>query len=198
VDCRVWNRRCDERSALASVDSVHERGDGAGPGSGRGSSPHPEVVRDTSDSPFDEADYRRRRPELRVGDQFRLDEFNDLTARLERAAPRREDVLHPFHVRPVRQKEEVGIASSEHVDRRLVGTSGLAALVRQEAEGWKPPCERPRDWIDVALRNVTEPPHTGAATRLGVASAQGVRRYPGGSASFVCARNGETPGSSET
>jgi hypothetical protein len=67
-------------------------------GSARRSGAHPQVLGDTSDSPLEEADCRRRGPEFRVRDQLGLDELNDLTAGLERAGPAGEDVLHPLHL----------------------------------------------------------------------------------------------------
>jgi hypothetical protein len=96
-------------------------------GSARRSSVHPQVLGDTGDPPLEEADRRRRGPKFRVRDQLGLDELNDPTAAFERAGPAGEDVLHPLHLSPVGQEEEVGIASSEHVDRRVIGPSGLSA-----------------------------------------------------------------------
>ena len=95
--------------------------------------------------------------------KLRLDELNDPAACLDRAGPGGEDVLHPLHVRPIGQEEEVVVASPEDVDRRSVCTSGLAPTVRQDGEGGKPLRDRPRDRIDIAVDNAPETPHASPA-----------------------------------
>jgi hypothetical protein len=131
---------------------------------------HPQVLPDAGDPPLDKADVRRRGTELRVGDQLGLDELDDPTACLDRAGSAGEDVLHPLHVRPIGQEEEVVRASADDVDRRVVGASGAAAAVRQDGEAGKVLRERSGDRIDVAVHDVTEPPHPSPVVRLIVAS----------------------------
>jgi hypothetical protein len=63
-------------------------------------------LRDAGYPSFDEANVRRRGAKLRIGDQLRLDELNDPTARLDRAGPAGEDVLHPLNVRSIGQEEK--------------------------------------------------------------------------------------------
>src|SRR5262249_6888801 len=109
--------------------------------------------------------------QLRIGDEFGLDELDVPSARLDRAGSGRKDVLHPLHVRPIGEEEEVIVASLENVDRRSVGTSALAPSVRQDAEARKPPCNGARDRVDVALHDVPKAPHAGPTMRRGVALA---------------------------
>src|SRR5262249_5887955 len=78
-----------------------------------------------------------------------------------------DDVLHPLSVRAVGEEEEVDVAPPEHVDRRLIRPSGLAAPVRQDAEARQLPGHAPRNGIDVARGNVPEAPHAGAPSCVG-------------------------------
>ena len=82
--------------------------------------------------------------------KLRLDEPDDPASGLERAVAGGEDVLHPLRVRPVGEEEEVGIALVEHVDRRAVNASGLAARVGHDAEVRQSARERAQDRIEVA------------------------------------------------
>src|SRR4029450_1559896 len=90
----------------------------------RRSSAHPEVLVRTRDPAFHEADLSWRWPEFGIGDQLRFDELDNPSARLDRAGLGGEDVLDPLHVGPIGQIEEVVVASSEHVHRRAVETTG--------------------------------------------------------------------------
>src|SRR5262245_4959648 len=67
------------------------------------------------------------------------------------------------HCTSLGQEDEVLLTSSKHVDRHAIDTSGLPALVRQDAEGWEPACDVACNQIDVARLDMTETPHTGAA-----------------------------------
>jgi len=60
--------------------------------------PHLEVLGDAGDSPLDEADVSRRRAELGIGDQLRVVELDDPTARLDGTRSGRENILHPMYV----------------------------------------------------------------------------------------------------
>src|SRR6476659_2006303 len=123
--------------------------------------PHPHVLRGTGDPPLEEADVRRRGAKLGIGDEFRFDKLDDLTACLDRRGPGGEDVLHPLHVRPIGQEEEVVVASLEDVDRRLVLVSRLPAGVRQDGEAGEPPREGAGDRVYVAVHAATDAPHAG-------------------------------------
>lgn len=138
-------------------------------------SSHPQVLRDTRDSPLDKANVWRRGTELGIGDQLGIDELNGSTACLDRAGAGGDDVLDPLHVRPIGQKEEVILASPEDVDRRSVGTPGVASSVREDGEARKVLRDRPRDRIDVAIHNLPETPHPSPRGRRGVVSAHVVR-----------------------
>jgi hypothetical protein len=146
----------------------------AGAASGRRGSTHPQVLRNTSDAAFDQADHRRRGPQFGIGDQGGVDERDDSPACFERAGRGGKDVFHPLHVRPVGQEEVVLLTSSEHIHRRVKATSSLPASMRQDAEAWEPACDAVRDRIDVARRNMPETPHAGAAADFCVASVHAV------------------------
>ena len=73
----------------------------------------PHIPRDTGDSSLDEADESRCRPKLGIGDELGLDKLDDPTAAFDRADPGGKDVLHPLHVRPIGEEEEVVVASSK-------------------------------------------------------------------------------------
>jgi hypothetical protein len=145
-----------------------------GSASGRRGSTHPQVLRNTSDAAFDQADRRRRGPQFGIGDQRGVDERDDSPACFERARLGGKDVFHPLHVRPVGQEEVVLLTSSEHIHRRVKATSTLPASMRQDAEAWEPACDAARDRIDVARRNMPETPHAGAAADFCVASVHAV------------------------
>jgi hypothetical protein len=146
----------------------------AGAASGRRGSTHPQVLRNTSDAAFDQADHRRRGPQFGIGDQRAVDERDDSPPCFERARLGGKDVFHPLHVRPVGQEEVVLLTSSEHIHRRVKATSSLPASMRQDAEAWEPACDAARDRIDVARRNMPETPHAGAAADFCVASVHAV------------------------
>jgi hypothetical protein len=56
-----------------------------GAASGRRGGTHPQVLRNTSDAAFDQADHRRRGPQFGIGDQRGVDERDDSPACFERA-----------------------------------------------------------------------------------------------------------------
>src|SRR5208282_6235305 len=95
---------------------------------------------------------------------MRCEKLIALPASSQFATARHENVLHPFRLAAVCERDDEAVRRSKNIHWRPVDLAGLSSDVGQDAEAGKPACEQPGDPVregnvDLRQPSLTEPHH---------------------------------------